>query len=65
MLGGAITGAWDLIYPEIMKEIESRVFFALRKDVRVIRTSLEGRSSLVGAFALAIKQIFKGYKITI
>ena len=65
VLDGAITGVWDLIYPEIMREIESRVFFSLRKDVRVMATSLQGRSSLVGAFALAIKEIFKGYKISI
>jgi len=27
VLGGVITTAWDLIYPEIIKEIRSRVFF--------------------------------------
>jgi len=64
VLGGAITGVWDLIYPEIMKEIASRVFFALRKNVRVVSTSLQERSSLVGALTLATKEIFKGYKIT-
>jgi len=65
VLGGAITGVWNMIYPEIMQEIESRVFFALRKNVRVVPTSLKERSSLVGAFTLATKEIFKGYKITI
>ncbi len=27
ILGGVITTAWDLIYPEIMNEIRSRFFF--------------------------------------
>ncbi len=65
VLGGIITTAWDLIYPEIMKEIRSRVFFELNESRKVIPTSLKERSSLVGAFTLASKEIFKGYKITI
>ena len=65
VLGGVITTAWNLIYPEIIKEIRSRVFFELNDSRKVIPTSLEERSSLVGAFTLAIKEIFKGYKITI
>ncbi len=65
VLGGIITTAWDLIYPEITKEIRSRVFFKLNESRKVFPTSLKERSSLVGAFTLAIKEIFKGYKITI
>jgi len=48
-----------------MKEIRSRVFFELNATRKIIPTSLKERSSLVGAFTLAIKEIFKGYKITI
>jgi predicted NBD/HSP70 family sugar kinase len=65
ILGGIITTAWYLIYPEIIKEIRSRVFFELNESRKVIPTSLKERSSLVGAFTLAIKEIFSGYKITI
>jgi len=65
VLGGIITTAWDLIYPEMMREIRSRVFFELNESRKVIPTSLKERSSLVGAFTLAIKEIFSGYKITI
>ncbi len=64
-MGGVITTAWDLIYPEIIKEIRSRVFFEQNVSRKVIPTSLKERSSLVGAFTLAIKEIFSGYKITI
>ncbi len=49
----------------VIKEIRSRVFFELSESRKVISTSLKERSSLVGAFTLAIKEIFKGYKITI
>jgi predicted NBD/HSP70 family sugar kinase len=63
VLGGAITSCWDLIYPEIMKEVENRVFFDIKKNVQIIPTSLQERSSLVGAATLVIKQVFGGYKI--
>jgi predicted NBD/HSP70 family sugar kinase len=64
VLGGLITQAWDIIYPEIMKEIKERVFFNIKKNIQVIPTSLTERSSLIGALTLVIREIFKGYKIT-
>ncbi|NIR70499.1 ROK family protein [candidate division KSB1 bacterium] len=65
ILGGAITQAWDVIYPEIAKEIEARVFVDIKKkDIPIIPTSLVERSSLIGAFALVIREIFRGYRIT-
>ncbi|MFQ5823702.1 MAG: ROK family protein [bacterium] len=64
VLGGVITQAWDIIYPEILREIKNRVFFKIKKNIQIIPTSLKERSSLIGALSLVIREIFSGYKIT-
>lgn len=69
IMGGLITNAWNIIHPVIMSEIENRVFKSIvfsntKKKVQIVSTSLKERSSLKGAFTLAIREIFSGYKIT-
>ncbi len=64
VLGGAITQAWDIIYPEIISEIKSRVFFNIIKNTHIIPSALKERSSLIGAITLVVREIFSGYKIT-
>ncbi|MFQ5864542.1 MAG: ROK family protein [bacterium] len=69
IMGGLITNAWNIIHPVIMSEIENRVFKSIvfsntKKKVQIVSTSLKERSSLIGAFTLAIREIFSGYKIT-
>ncbi|MFQ5639586.1 MAG: ROK family protein [bacterium] len=65
VLGGLITGAWNIIYPEISREIEKRVFFGIemKRNIDIIPTSLPERSSLIGAITLVIREIFGGYRI--
>lgn len=64
VLGGRITRAWKIIYPEIMKEIKSRALFGRSKPVKIFPTSLKERPSFIGAATLGIKEIFSGLRIT-
>lgn len=65
IIGGKITQAWDIIYPQILKEVEKRAFYGRNKNIIIIPTSLKVRPRLLGAATLAIKEIFDDYKITI
>lgn len=64
ILGGVILAAWNFIYPEIVKEIQKRVFFNFKSNGQIIPSALKERSSLIGALTLVICEIFNGYKIT-
>ncbi|NIR52358.1 ROK family protein, partial [candidate division KSB1 bacterium] len=65
VLGGMIAQAWDIIRDDISEEIGDRVFFDIKKkNAQVVPTSLVERSSLIGAFTLVIREIFRGYRIT-
>ncbi len=63
ILGGAITNAWPIVYPEIKQEIKQRLFFNFYNHVQILPCSLKKRSSLVGAITLIIREIFSGYRI--
>ncbi len=65
IIGGRITRAWDIIYPQILKEVEKRAFYGRHKNIIITPTSLDVRPRLLGAATLAIKEIFDDYKITI
>lgn len=65
IIGGKIIHAWDIIYPQIFKEVEKRAFYGRNKNIIIIPTSLRVRPRLLGAATLAIKEIFDDYKIII
>jgi predicted NBD/HSP70 family sugar kinase len=65
IIGGKIVEAWDIIYPQILNEVEKRAFYGRNKNIIIIPTSLKVRPRLLGAATLAIKEIFDDYKITI
>jgi len=64
IIGGKITQVWDIIYPEINSIVLQRSFFGKKKDIKILPTSIINVSPrLMGAAALAIEEIFSGYKI--
>lgn len=63
ILEGAITKAWDIIFPEIINILEKRAFFGKKGKITILPTSLTIRPSVLGAATLAIKEIFNDYKI--
>ena len=65
IIGGRITQAWDIIYPQIIKEVEKRAFYGRNKNIIIVPTSLKVRPRLLGAATMAIKEIFDDYKIMI
>lgn len=64
ILGGKIIQLWDVIYPEIIKIVDSMAF-AGNKEIIILPTSLKIRPRLLGAATLAIKTIFDDYKIMV
>lgn len=63
IIGGRITQAWDIIYPEITRLIVKRAFYDKKKNLIILPTSLKVKPRLLGAAAFAIKEIFDDYKI--
>jgi predicted NBD/HSP70 family sugar kinase len=64
IIGGRITSAWEIVYPEIMQTLSIRAFFGKKRNIRILPTSLAVRPRLLGAATLAIKEIFSDFKIT-
>lgn len=65
IIGGRITGAWEIVYPEIMQTLSIRAFFGKKRKIRILPTSLTAvRPRLLGAATLAVKEIFSDFKIT-
>ncbi len=65
IIGGRITDAWDIVYPEIMQTLSIRAFFGKNRKIRILPTSLVSvRPRLLGAATLAVKEIFSDFKIT-
>lgn len=65
ILGGRITRAWDIIYPEINDLVKKRAFYGEKKNLFILRSSLKVRPRLLGAATYAIEQIFSDYKIMV
>jgi predicted NBD/HSP70 family sugar kinase len=61
IIGGRVTNAWDLIFPEIMKAASQRVIFGKQAKTRILPTSLPASSSVLGAAMLCIRTLFKEY----
>jgi predicted NBD/HSP70 family sugar kinase len=64
IIGGRITTAWDIVYPEIMQTLSKRAFFGKNRNIRILPSSLKVRPRLLGAATLAIKELFDDLKIT-
>jgi predicted NBD/HSP70 family sugar kinase len=58
IVGGVITQAWDLVYPEIMETVNTRGFFGKERNTTILPTSLSDSPPLLGAAALSIRKIF-------
>lgn len=64
IIGGAITQVWDIMYPTLLESVNARGFFGYERTNRIIPTTLTGNPPLLGAAALAIKELFTDYRIT-
>jgi predicted NBD/HSP70 family sugar kinase len=58
VLGGAITKAWDIIYPEILRVVSSQVSRFFLSHLTVTPSTLEDNPSLAGAIALVLARAF-------
>jgi predicted NBD/HSP70 family sugar kinase len=65
IVGGAITQAWNLVYPEIMETVNKRGFFGKQRNTTILPTSLSGNPPLLGAAALSIRKIFADRRIAL
>lgn len=54
VLGGQITEAWDIIYPEICRALASQVTHFYASGVSIIPSTLEYKPSLIGAITLVL-----------
>ena len=62
IIGGHITNAWQIIYPEIMQALSRRAFSG--KKINIFPTSMPSDSTLIGAATFAIREFFNDFKIT-
>jgi predicted NBD/HSP70 family sugar kinase len=58
VLGGTITKAWEVVYPEIRRVLATQVTRFYASHVSITPTTLENKPSLVGAFALVLARAF-------
>lgn len=63
IIGGKITNAWEIIYPEIMQTLATRAFFGKKRTIHILPTSLKVRPRLLGAATLVVKELFSDYRI--
>jgi predicted NBD/HSP70 family sugar kinase len=60
ILGGIITDAWDIIHPEL----ERQIYQWIDHKIELKRTTFDVKPGLIGAAALPIMDIFTDYTIT-
>ena len=65
IVGGSVTQAWDIVYPEIMETVNKRGFFGKQRNTTILPTSLTGSPPLLGAAALSIRKIFADRRIVL
>lgn len=65
IIGGRITGAWDIVYPQMMGVLTMRAFFGKAGNTSILPTSLAAKSPLLGAAALSIRKFFADYRVTL
>ncbi len=58
VLGGAITRAWDIIYPEIRRVLSLQVARFFSSHVTITPSTLDEKPSLAGAIALVLARAF-------
>ena len=58
VLGGAITKAWEIIYPEIRRVLAAQVTRFYSSHVTIIPSTLGEKPSLAGAIALVLARAF-------
>ncbi len=58
VLGGAITKAWEIIYPEIRRVLAAQVTRFYSSHVTIIPSTLKEKPSLTGAIALVLARAF-------
>lgn len=63
IIGGKITNAWEIIYPEIMQTLAKRAFFGKKRTIYILPTSLKVRPRLLGAATLVVKELFSDFRI--
>ncbi len=63
VLGGRLMQMWDLIYPEIMRAVEQHILFDYKREIQILKSSLNVRPRLLGAATLALNEVFSDYKI--
>lgn len=64
IVGGKITQVWNLIYSDMNNVVKQRSYFGKKRNIKILPTSLRAKPHLLGAAALAIREIFDGYIIT-
>jgi predicted NBD/HSP70 family sugar kinase len=64
IIGGKITQAWDIIYPEIETIVTQRAYFGRKRATKILPASVKVTPRLLGAATLAIEELFDGFKIT-
>ncbi len=65
IIGGSVTQAWDIVYPQIIETVQRRGFLGSQRSNLILPTSLAGNPSLLGAAALSIQKIFADYRIAL
>jgi N-acetylglucosamine repressor len=63
VIGGSITKAWDLIYPEIMDAVTRRAFFGKKRNTTILPSALRSPAPALGAAALTIRQMFTDFRV--
>ncbi|MEK7830065.1 MAG: ROK family protein, partial [Acidobacteriota bacterium] len=58
VLGGAITRAWEIVYPEIRRVLNRQITRFYSSHVTIIPSTLGDKPSLTGAIALVLVRAF-------
>ena len=64
IIGGKITQAWDIIYPEIMRTLGKRALLGKQRETGILPATLP-TPALLGAAALSIRKFFTDFRVTI
>lgn len=59
VIGGGISGAFDLFYPELLRTVKRMTYREASKHVTIEKTGLGYDAALIGAAALALKRLSK------
>ncbi len=65
VMGGTIAKCWDLIQPEVMGTVAQRSFFGKHRSTTILPSSLRASAPILGAAALAVRQIFTNFRVAV